>query len=140
MHRKMFFNSTYGVLGWVSYPYWFFFEFLAPLIEFIGFVGFCIFALLGLIDWKLFGALLLFIYTFAAVFSAFAILMEVMTFNQYKKRKEIASLMLTALVEPILFHPFTVWSAVKGNIDLIRKKNAWGEMSRQGFATKKTAA
>jgi cellulose synthase/poly-beta-1,6-N-acetylglucosamine synthase-like glycosyltransferase len=140
MHRKMFFNSTYGVLGWVSYPYWFFFEFLAPLIEFIGFVGFCIFALLGLIDWKLFGALLLFIYTFAAVFSAFAILMEVMTFNQYKKRNEIASLMLTALVEPILFHPFTVWSAVKGNIDLIRKKNAWGEMSRQGFATKKTAA
>ncbi|HEY1023338.1 MAG TPA: glycosyltransferase family 2 protein, partial [Flavisolibacter sp.] len=136
-HRKMFFNGKYGVLGWVSYPYWFFFEFLAPLVEFTGFVAFLIFAFLGLMDWQFFAALLLFIYSFAAVFSVFAILMEVMTYNQYKKRREIASLMLTALVEPIFFHPFTVWAAVKGNIDLLRKKKSWGEMSRQGFATKK---
>jgi cellulose synthase/poly-beta-1,6-N-acetylglucosamine synthase-like glycosyltransferase len=137
MHRKMCFNPSYGVLGVVSYPYWFFFEFLAPLIEAIGFVSFLVFAFLGLMDWKFFGALLLFIYSFAAVFSAFAILMEVMTYNQYKKRSEIGSLMLTALLEPLVFHPFTVWAAVKGNIDLLRKKSAWGEMSRQGFATKK---
>lgn len=135
LHRKMFFNPKYGILGMVSYPYWFFFEFLAPLVEFIGFVVFLIFALLGFMDWKFFFALLLLIYTFAAVFSAFAILMEVLTYNQYKKKSEIASLMLTALVEPIIFHPFVVWSAVKGNIDLLRKKNSWGEMSRQGFAT-----
>lgn len=25
LHRKMFFNGKYGILGWVSYPYWFFF-------------------------------------------------------------------------------------------------------------------
>ncbi|HEV7330360.1 MAG TPA: glycosyltransferase [Flavisolibacter sp.] len=138
-HRRMFFNRKYGVLGWVSYPYWFFFELLAPLIEFVGFIAFLVFAFLGMMDWKFFAALLLFIYAFAAVFSVFAILMEVMTYNQYKKRREIASLMLTALLEPIFFHPFTVWSAVKGNIDLLRKKKSWGEMSRQGFATKKNA-
>lgn len=136
MHRKMFFNPQYGVLGMVSYPYWFFFEFLAPLIEFIGFVAFVILALLGLTDWSFFFTLLLLIYTFAAVFSAFAILMEVMTYNQYKKKKEILSLLLTAMVEPIIFHPFVVWSAVKGNIDLLRKKKSWGEMTRQGFSTK----
>lgn len=139
LHRKMLFNGKYGVLGWVSYPYWFFFEFLAPLIEFTGFVAFLVFAFSGLMDWPFFAALLLFIYSFAAVFSMFAILMEVMTYNQYKKRREIASLMLTALLEPIFFHPFTVWSAVKGNIDLLRKKKGWGEMSRQGFAAKKAA-
>lgn len=140
MHRKMFFNPAYRVLGMVSYPYWFFFEFLAPLVEFFGFFTFCVFALLGLVQWKLFFSLLLFIYSFAALFSSFAILMEVMTYNQYKKRQEILSLMLTALVEPLFFHPFVVWAAVKGNIDFLRKKNAWGEMSRQGFATKKAAA
>jgi len=140
MHRKMFFNPGYRILGMVSYPYWFFFEFLAPLVEFTGFVGFCVFAVLGLVSWKLFFALLLFIYAFAALFSSFAILMEVMTYNQYKKRQEIFSLMLTALVEPLFFHPFVVWAAVKGNIDFLRKKNAWGEMSRQGFATRKANA
>lgn len=140
LHRKMFLNPRYGVLGLVSYPYWVFFEFLAPLVEAIGFLGFCIFACLGLMDWPFFFALLVFIYTFAAVFSVFAILMEVMTYNQYKKRREIVSLLLTAMAEPLFFHPFLIWSAVKGNIDLLRKKKAWGEMSRQGFASKKAAA
>jgi cellulose synthase/poly-beta-1,6-N-acetylglucosamine synthase-like glycosyltransferase len=133
IHKKMFFNKRYGVLGLLSYPYWFFFEFLAPLIEFVGFIAFLVMAMLGLMDWKYFLALLVFLYSFAFLFSVFAILMEVLTYNQYKRRNEIIKLVLTALVEPFIFHPFVVWSAVKGNIDLLRKKESWGEMSRQGF-------
>ncbi len=37
-HRKMFFNKNYGRLGMLGYPYWFFFEWLSPLIAFGGFV------------------------------------------------------------------------------------------------------
>jgi cellulose synthase/poly-beta-1,6-N-acetylglucosamine synthase-like glycosyltransferase len=133
IHKKMFFNKRYGVLGLLSYPYWFFFEFLAPLIEFVGFIAFLVMAMLGLMDWKYFLALLVFLYSFAFLFSVFAILMEVLTYNQYKRRNEIIKLVLTALEEPFIFHPFVVWSAVKGNIDLLRKKESWGEMSRQGF-------
>jgi cellulose synthase/poly-beta-1,6-N-acetylglucosamine synthase-like glycosyltransferase len=134
LHKKMFFNPSYGML---SYPYWFFFEFLAPLIEFTGFIALLIFAVLGFMDWPFFFALLGFILSFGFLYSVFAILMEVLTYNQYKKRKEIFSLILTAFLEPFIFHPFVVWSAVRGNIDLIRKKKSWGEMTRQGFAGKK---
>ena len=134
-HKKMFFNKRYGILGLLSYPYWFFFEFLAPLIEFLGFVAFAFFAFAGLIDWSFFLSLLVFIYFFGVLFSVFAIFMEVMTYNQYKNRKDFWSLLATALLEPILFHPFIVWSAVRGNIDLIMKKKSWGEMTRQGFST-----
>jgi cellulose synthase/poly-beta-1,6-N-acetylglucosamine synthase-like glycosyltransferase len=137
LHKKMFFNPSYGVLGMLSYPYWFFFEFLAPLIEFTGFIALLIFAVLGFMDWPFFFALLGFILSFGFLYSVFAILMEVLTYNQYKKRKEIFSLILTAFLEPFIFHPFVVWSAVRGNIDLIRKKKSWGEMTRQGFAGKK---
>jgi cellulose synthase/poly-beta-1,6-N-acetylglucosamine synthase-like glycosyltransferase len=136
LHKKMFFNKNYGVLGLLSYPYWFFFEFLAPLVEFTGFVGFVLFALFGLIDWPFFLSLFLFVYSFAVLYSVFAILMEVLTYNQYKKRSEIFKLLLMALVEPFVFHPFVVWAAVRGNIDLLRKKKSWGEMTRQGFAQK----
>jgi len=135
-HSKMFFNPRYGVLGMLSYPYWFFFEFLAPLIEFGGFVLFIVFALFGLIDWKFFILLTGFIFTLGFLYSAFAILMEVLTYNQYKKPKEIFNLLASAFLEPFLFHPFVVWSAVKGNVDLLRKKNTWGEMTRQGFTKK----
>lgn len=135
-HRVMFFNPKYGLLGMISYPYWFFFEFLAPIVEFLGMTSFLIFAVFGLIDWGFFIGLLLFIFSFGFLYSVFAILMEVLTYNQYKRTKDIIKLVFTAFLEPFVFHPFVVWSAIKGNIDLIRKKNAWGEMTRQGFTKK----
>lgn len=136
-HRVMFFNPKYGLLGMLSYPYWFFFEFLAPIIEFIGFIVFLFFSLFGLVDWTFFISLLAFVFSFGFLYSLFAIFMEVLTYNQYNKHKDILRLMLTAFLEPFVFHPFVVWSAIKGNIDLLRKKNSWGEMTRQGFAQKK---
>lgn len=135
IHRKMFFNRRYRVLGLLSYPYWFFFEFLAPLVEFTGFCAFLIFCLLGMMDWPFFFALLGFIFSFGFLYSTFAILMEVLTYNQYKRGRYIAQLILTAFIEPLVFHPFVVWSAVRGNIDLLRKKKSWGEMTRKGFQT-----
>jgi biofilm PGA synthesis N-glycosyltransferase PgaC len=133
LHKIMFFNPKYGRLGMISYPYWFFFEFLAPIVEFLGLLFFLIFALLGLIQWSFFLGLLLLIFSFGFLYSVFAILMEVLTYNQYKSNKSLLALVLTAFLEPIIFHPFVVWSAVQGNIDLLRKKNSWGEMTRQGF-------
>ena len=57
-HKKMFFNPKYGLVGMLSYPYWFFFEFLAPIIEFFGVIVFVFFALFGETDWKSFFYLL----------------------------------------------------------------------------------
>jgi cellulose synthase/poly-beta-1,6-N-acetylglucosamine synthase-like glycosyltransferase len=135
MHRVMFFNPSYHVLGMLSYPYWFFFEMLAPSIEFFGFIAFLIMAILGVIAWPVFLSLLLFIITFGYVYSAFAAFMEVISYNMYHRRSDMARLLLTALTEPFYFHPFVVWSSVKGQYDLLRKKTSWGEMTRQGFGT-----
>lgn len=140
IHKKMFFNHRFGILGILSYPYWFFFELLAPLIEFSGFMVLLIFAILGFIKWPFFLLLFGFILAFGFLYSVFAILIEVLTFNQYKRRSDILKLILIAFAEPVFFHPFVVWSAVRGNIDFLRKKKAWGEMTRQGFNTQKLTA
>ncbi|HXB44953.1 MAG TPA: sulfatase-like hydrolase/transferase [Puia sp.] len=132
-HRVMFFNPRYGLLGMISYPYWFFFEFLGPIIEFTGMIFFLVFAFLGLIQWSWFFILLVCILSFGFLYSAFAILMEVLTYNQYKGKKDIFKLLIAAFLEPFIFHSFVVWSAIKGNIDYLRKRNKWGEMTRQGL-------
>ena len=44
--------------------------------------------------------------------------------------------MLTGLTEPFCYHPFVVWSAIKGFKDLIIKKKGWGEMTRTGLTKK----
>ena len=133
IHQKLFLNPRYGVLGLLSYPYWFFFELLAPVIEFGGLIFFVALAIMGLVNWPYFLALTAFILIFGWLFSVFAILMEVATFNQYKKRGEVAKLIFTAMIEPFLFHPFVVWSSIRGIVDLVRRDSSWGEMTRQGF-------
>lgn len=133
MHKIMFFNPRYGLLGMVSYPYWFLFEFLAPIIEFIGLIFFFVFAWLGLVQWGSFFILLGCILSFGFLYSAFAVLIEVLTYNQYKGKNDMYKLMMAAFLEPFIFHPFIVWSAIKGNFYYIRRKNTWGEMTRKGL-------
>lgn len=137
MHKVMFLNPKYNIMGMLSYPFWFFFEMLAPLIEFFGMIVFNLMSITGHINWHTFLALLAFIVSFGYMFSAFAAYMEVSTFNMYRRRVEMMKLLLTALTEPFFFHPFIVWSAIKGYFDLLRKKNSWGEMTRAGFGQTK---
>lgn len=139
MHKVMFFNPKYSILGMLSYPYWFFFELCAPIIEFVGFVFFVFQASFGLIEWSFFVAFFCFILSFSYVYSAFSVFMEAITYNQYKRKTDVMKLLLTALTEPFVFHPFVVWSAIEGYIDLILKEKSWGEMTRTGFGTPKPA-
>lgn len=133
MHKGMFFNKRYGLLGLLSYPYWFFFECLAPVIEFLGLFALVAFIVAGKVDWTYFLSIALFVYAFCFLFSVFAIFMEVMTYNQYKRKKDVLRLVAAAVAEPVCYHPFLVWSAVRGFVDYFRKKKSWGEMKREGF-------
>lgn len=132
-HKIIFLNPRYDLLGVLSYPYWLLFEMLAPVIEFIGFIVFLVMAFTGLINWHMFFAFLLFILFFGYLNSIFAIFMEVYTYNQYRRKKEIRKLIIAAFSEPFVFHPFVVWSAIRGYFDYFRKRKAWGEMTRRGF-------
>ncbi len=134
-HKDMFFNPKFGRLGMLSYPYWFFYEWLAPLLEFFGFFTILLFCYLGIMNWNFFIAITLAVYTFSIMFSFYAILWDVYSYNQYKKTKDILLLMFCAIIEPISFHPLVVWSAVRGNYKKLFKVNSgWGSQVRKGFA------
>jgi cellulose synthase/poly-beta-1,6-N-acetylglucosamine synthase-like glycosyltransferase len=138
-HKVMLFNPRYGILGMLSYPYWLFFEFLAPIIEFFGTIGMIIYCFTYAINWSAI-LILVGVLCLGILYSIFAIMMEVLTYNQYRGRKDILGLVGVAILEPFVFHPFVVWSAIRGNIDLLRKHNSWGEMTRTGLATEKKAS
>jgi cellulose synthase/poly-beta-1,6-N-acetylglucosamine synthase-like glycosyltransferase len=134
-HKDMFFNPKFGRLGLLSYPYWFFYEWLSPLLEFFGFFTVILFYYLGIINWDFFIAITLAVYTFSVMFSFYAILWDVYSYNQYNKTKDLLILMFCALIEPIIFHPIVVWSAVRGNYKkLFKVQSGWGSQTRKGFA------
>jgi poly-beta-1,6-N-acetyl-D-glucosamine synthase len=134
-HKKMFFNPKYGVLGILSYPYWFFFEFLAPIVEFLGLIWMFIAAILGIVNWHYFLILTFFVYSFVIMINMLAILAEEITYYQYKDFRDIKKLVASAMIEPFFYHPFLIYSALMGHIDLIKGKKTWGEMTRKGLKT-----
>lgn len=134
-HKDMLFNSRFGRLGLLSYPYWFFYEWLSPLLEFFGFFTVLLFAYLGILNWEFFIVITTAIYLFSIMISFYAILWDVYSYNQYKKTKDILILMGFALLEPFLFHPIIVYAAVRGNYKkLFNVKTGWGSQVRKGFA------
>ena len=135
-HRKIFFNKTYGRLGLLGYPYWFFFEWLAPLIAFSGFIYSIYLVVTNSINWPFYLLLFLFIYTFAVSLSTWAILFEEITYHKYKKKRDVLKLLIAALLEPF-FYPMHTYFAVRGNLEVLRGKKGWGKAVRKGFAKKK---
>lgn len=131
-HRKMFFNGRYGKLGLLGYPYWSFFEWLAPLIAFLGFVYSIYLIFRNALNWQFYLLLFIFVYTFAVCLSTWAILFEEITFHKYKRKRDVLKLLAIAFVEPFIY-PIYTFFAVKGNLQAMRGKKGWGKADRTGF-------
>ncbi len=138
IHKDICFNPKYKSLGMLSYPYWLIYERLAPLIEVTGILYFSILIITGKINVVFAVSFLIASYLFSVLFSIVALLTEDLTYHQYKKKKDVFKLVITALLEPFVFHPLMLWAAVKGNIDkLTGKKIGWGTMTRKGLGSAK---
>ncbi|MCB0686249.1 MAG: glycosyltransferase [Saprospiraceae bacterium] len=137
-HRIMMFNPRFRILGLISYPFWLFFEWMAPLVEFFGLLYFLVLLVLGWVNWHYFLLLLTLVYSFAFMLSCFTILVKELTYKEYPGIKSILTLLGVALLEPILFHPIVVYSAIKGNWDkFVLRKSNWGSQVRKGFGSVK---
>jgi len=135
-HRIIFFNRKYGRMGLLGYPYWFFFEWLAPLIAFSGFIYTVYLIVTNALNWPFYLLLFIFVYSFAVSLSTWAVLFEEITFHKYKKKRDVLKLLSAALFEPF-FYPVHTYFAVRGNLEAIRGKKGWGKAERKGFEKKK---
>jgi cellulose synthase/poly-beta-1,6-N-acetylglucosamine synthase-like glycosyltransferase len=135
-HRIMFLNRKYRRLGMLGYPYWFFFEWLSPLIAFAGFVYTFILVITNSLNWPFYLLLFLFVYSFAVLLSTWAVLFEEITFHKYRRKRDVLKLLSTAFLEPF-FYPVHTYFAVRGNLEALRGKKGWGKAERSGFDKKK---
>jgi cellulose synthase/poly-beta-1,6-N-acetylglucosamine synthase-like glycosyltransferase len=133
IHRKLFFNPKYGRLGMLGHPFWFFFEWLAPLVETAGFIFMIFLILMGMVNWPLFWFLLIFVYLFSVSFSFYAVLFDEFTFHRYHRFAHLRRLFIIPFIEPIIYHPLNVYWAIRGNIAFLRGDRRWGQHDRKGF-------
>lgn len=137
-HRSMLFNRKYGIIGMASYPYWVFFEWLTPLIEFFGFIFLFFVVLFGGISWQIVILVLLFVMTFSVLFSSIAIFIEAYTYYKYRGAKYLLKAYLFIFLEIFIYQPINMFFSLSGNFDYFFKKNKkeWGNMTRKGFTHK----
>jgi poly-beta-1,6-N-acetyl-D-glucosamine synthase len=124
----------------LGYPYWFFFEWMAPIIEFFALIFFLFYIIFSTPNWPFVILLFTFVYTFAVSLSIWAVLFEEMTYHKYEKKRDVLKLIGTAFLEPFFFHPLTLAWAIKGNWDYLRGKRGWGVMDREGFSDSSSTA
>lgn len=137
-HKKLFFNKKYGLLGLLSYPYWFFFEFLAPWVELSGLIFFTYLIATGLVNWEFTYSLFIFVYSYAVFISLLSLVVEEMSFFKYTRKSDFIEMVITAFLEPFFFHPWVVYWSIKGNFDKWKGKKNWGTMTRKGFVVSKS--
>jgi Glycosyltransferases, probably involved in cell wall biogenesis len=138
-HKNMFFNKKYGIIGIASYPYWVFYEWLTPIIEFLGFIYLFFFILCGGISWQIAIIVLLFVITFSTLFSSIAIFIEAYTYNKYRGNSYLLKSFLFIFLEMFIYQPANMFFSLSGNFDYFFRKNnkGWGNMTRKGFTLNK---
>lgn len=134
LHKRLFFRPKYGIMGMASFPYWVFFEWLAPILQALGLVYLIVLIITGYNGWYVFLLLLIFVYGFSVALSTYSILFEELTYHRYHNKRDMLKLFLTAWIEPFFYQPLNMFWALTGNWDFfVRKKSGWGTMKRKGF-------
>ena len=135
-HRKMLFNPKYGKVGMIVFPYNFFFELCAPIVEFLGVIYYILLIIFGLVNWPYAIILLVFVYTYSVMISSLAVLWDQLTFQYYKRWQDVVRIASIVFIEMLLYHPLIVIFALRGYyFHLANRKHTWGNMQRRGFKT-----
>ncbi|BAV07902.1 Glycosyltransferase, catalytic subunit of cellulose synthase and poly-beta-1,6-N-acetylglucosamine synthase [Filimonas lacunae] len=133
-HRGVLFNPRFGKMGLFTFPYVFFFEMLAPVIEFSGIVYFLYHVFFSTVNWEFAAILLVFVYIFSVFITNVALLWDQLTFRHYRGWRSIIGLCITAFAEPFIYHPLSLFFTLKGYLSHITgRKHTWGNMQRRGF-------
>ncbi|MBT8478411.1 MAG: glycosyltransferase family 2 protein, partial [Gemmatimonadetes bacterium] len=132
-HRSMLFNPRYGPVGMVMFPFFFFGEMLAPVVELVGYVltGFGL--AFGLVDLEI--ALLFFAAAlgYGMLLTVWAVILDEVTFRTYPRHRDFARMLLFAFLEPFGYRQLTVIWRLRSFWSAFRRHTHWGEMRRTGF-------
>ena len=135
-HKKMLFNSKYGLIGMMATPYFWFFEMIGPVIELAGYIFIPIFYFTGMLNIRFFIMFLVTSILYGVILSTGAILLEEYTFSRYPSIGQLLKLTLYGIIENFGYRQLTVLFRVEGMIRFKKNKENWGKIQRKSFESK----
>jgi cellulose synthase/poly-beta-1,6-N-acetylglucosamine synthase-like glycosyltransferase len=132
-HQRMLLNPRYGRIGLIAMPYFAVFEFLSPVFSLVGLTLTIVLWILGVISASYFAAFLLVSIGLGLLLTTAALVLEEYSYQRYRHGKEIARLLVYAVLESVGYHQLhDIWRAL-GYVDIARGTKGWGTQQRKGF-------
>jgi cellulose synthase/poly-beta-1,6-N-acetylglucosamine synthase-like glycosyltransferase len=131
IHRKMLFGSG-GMFSWIAMPYFFFFEWLAPLMIVVGVSFSVIGALVGFLDWTTQWWLLGLVFILAIMGSVISILLDEISFTAYRL-SDVWSLFIAAFLENFGYRQFVTAANFAGLMAWLFRQPIRGSTKYPGF-------
>ncbi|MGI8843296.1 MAG: glycosyltransferase family 2 protein [Gemmatimonadaceae bacterium] len=132
-HKDMLFNPRYGRAGLMAYPFFFFGEMLAPVVEVLGYLAFALSLVLGIADVEFAILFLLVAVGYGLLLSLWSVVLEEASFRKYSHAGDFLRLLWFALAEPFGYRQVTVWFRLVAFVKYFRGDKRWGSMEREGF-------
>ncbi len=132
-HRDMMLRPRYGLVGVVGLPYMLVFEFLGPVFVTAAWISFPIGLALRMIDPQLVLGWIVCQAVFGTLVTLAACSLEERGFRYYSGARDLGRMLMLAVLENIAFRQLVDCYRLMGMVDLVRRKQGWGTMKRQGF-------
>ncbi len=132
-HRQVLLNPRYGTMGMLVFPFFFFGELLAPVVEAIGLVVMPVGLLIHAINIPFAVLFLVAAYGYGFALSVLSLVLDVLSFDRYQRLQDKLVLLGWTILEYFGYHQLTVIWRLQGLIRLLRRGAGWGKMERRGF-------
>lgn len=133
LHRSLLWERNSGSLRWVGLPYYFFFEFLGPIVEVVGYVLIPIAYLMGFLSPVFFWAFLFVAVTAGAFLSVSAVFLEELSFGLYRSWGDFAQMVAIGILENFSYRILTLFFRLGALVDMLLGRGGWGKQERAGF-------
>ena len=139
LHRSLLWGKHSGSLRWIGLPYYFFFEFMGPIVELVGYILIPVAFLLGFLSPVFFWAFLFLSVISGAFLSISSVFLEELSFGLYRSWGDFAQMIGIGILENFSYRVLTLFFRLGALVDIILGRGGWGKQERAGFRRVKPA-
>ena len=137
LHKSLLWGKNSGSLRFIGFPYYFFFEFMGPIVELVGYILIPIAYFLGFLSPVFFWAFLFLAVTSGAFLSISSVFLEELSFGLYRSWGDFAQMVGIGVLENFSYRILTLFFRLGALVDIILGRGGWGKQERAGFGRAK---
>jgi cellulose synthase/poly-beta-1,6-N-acetylglucosamine synthase-like glycosyltransferase len=133
-HQRMLLNPTYGRVGLLAYPFFYFLETFGVALEIVGYAWFIIAAAAGYLSGPIALAFFLLAFAFGTALSLSAVALEELSFHRYESTLDLFQLLLLTVLDGFGYRQLIAWWRIRGLWSYLQGDKEWGAIERMGFS------